>query len=116
MLGYINRYVGTAGVIRNFKKDYDTGYKHADLRQQLTILKKRIELSRLMITLAATALLLACLSMFLIFENSQTGGKVSFGASLVAMIASILISLYETTLSNRSLIIEINDILRKEKK
>lgn len=116
MLGYINRYVGTAGVIRNFKKDFDAGYKHTNLAQQLAILKKRIELSRLMITLAAVALLLACLSMFLIFENWQLGGKLSFGASLVAMIGSILFSLYETTLSNRSLFIEIDDMQKREKK
>ena len=115
MLGYINRYIGTAGVIRNFKKDYDSGYKHTDIAAQLRILRKRIELSRGMITFAATALLFACLSMFLIFEGTQAGGKVSFGAALVAMILSICVSLYETFLSNKSLNLEIDNILLKEK-
>jgi len=115
MLGYVNRYLGAAGVIRTFKKDYDTGYKHTSIVQQLEILRKRIELSRRMLILASSALLLACLSMFLIFEDQQQGGKISFGLSLLAMIVSILFSLYETSLSNKSLTIEIDDVIEKEK-
>lgn len=115
MLGYINRYVSTAGVVRNFKKDYDSGYKHADITKQLALLAKRIELSKLMISLASAALLLACLSMFLIFWGSQPGGKMSFAAALLGMILSVCVSLYETSLSNKSLELEINDILNKER-
>lgn len=114
MLGYVNRYIGTAGVIRSFKKDYDSGYRHTEISDQLSILKKRIELSRLMLTFAATALLLACSSMFMVFAEMQAVGKVSFGVSIIFMIVSILLSLYETSLSNKSLIIEINDVLDKE--
>lgn len=115
MLGYINRYVGTAAVIRNFRKDYDSGYVHIDLNRQLRILKRRIGLSRAMMTAGALALLAACLSMFLIFEKYQDAGEAIFAVSLVFMMISIGFSLYETTLSNRSLNIEINDILKKEK-
>ncbi|HSH31150.1 MAG TPA: DUF2721 domain-containing protein, partial [Candidatus Saccharimonadales bacterium] len=50
MLGYINRYLGTANVIRTFKKDYDSGYIHTDITKQLTILRKRINMSRHMLT------------------------------------------------------------------
>jgi hypothetical protein len=39
-LGYVNRYLGTAGVIRNLKKDYDSGYVHSSITVQLAILKK----------------------------------------------------------------------------
>jgi len=115
MLGYINRYVGTASVVRNFKKDYDGGYKHVDVVKQITILKKRIGLSRLMLAMASVSLLLACLSMLLIFEKAQVAGEIVFAIALFAMILSILFALYETALSNRSLNIEINDILKKEK-
>ncbi len=115
MLGYINRYLGTATVIRNFRKDYDAGYKHVDLARQLTILRRRIGLSRLMMATAAVALLLACLSMLLVFEEAQNAGEVVFSLALLAMILSICLALYETALSNKSLLIEINDILNKEK-
>ncbi len=115
MLGYINRYVATAQVIRAYKKDYDSGYKHIDVAKQLKILRRRIGLSRAMLASSATSLLLACLSMFLLFQLYTVAGEAVFALALVFMILSILFSLYETALSNRSLLIEVNDILKKEK-
>ena len=115
-LGYVNRYLGIAGVIRTFKKDYDSGYTHTAIVSQLTILKKRIELARHMIGIAIGALMLACLSMFFIFVSWNTAGVVVFGISVLAMILSMLFSLYETRLSNKSLLIELDDILHKEEK
>lgn len=116
MLGYINRYLGTSSLIRTIKKDYDQGYSRVDLIKQLKILKKRIELSRYMLTIGALALAFACASMFFIFVKQQETGDVVFGLSILSMIASLIVSLFETTLSNRSLIIEINDIIKKENK
>lgn len=115
MLGYVNRYIGTAGVIRNYKKDYDSGFKHNDVSKQLFILRRRISLSQAMIFAAATALLFACVSMTFIFKDLNEVGKFAFGLSLIAMVLSISFSLYETTLSNKSLNIEIDDMLTKEK-
>lgn len=114
MLGYVNRYLGTASVIRALKKDYDTGYKRVNVVAQLKILQKRIELSRYMLEIGATALLAACLSMFLIFAEQQRGGEIAFGMSLIAMILSLFLSFYETALSNKSLQIEIEDIYKQE--
>ena len=113
-LGYVNRYLGIAGVIRTFKKDYDTGYTHTEIVTQLNILKKRVGLARHMIGIAIGALMLACLSMFFIFIEWRAAGVVVFGASVLAMILSMVFSLYETRLSNKSLLIEIHDILEKE--
>lgn len=113
-LGYVNRYLGIANVIRTFKKDYDGGYLHTDLIVQLEILKKRIELSRHMISVAIGALMLACLSMLLIFVGFNDAGVITFGGSVIAMIATTIFSLYETQLSNQSLLIELHDILEKE--
>jgi len=114
MLGYVNRYLGTASVIRALKKDYDTGYKRVNVVAQLKILQKRIELSRYMLEIGATALLAACLSMFLIFAEQQRGGEIAFGVSLIAMILSLFLSFYETLLSNKSLQIEIEDVYKQE--
>lgn len=113
-LGYVNRYLGIANVIRSFKKDYDTGYTHTEIISQLVILKKRIELARRMIGIAIIALMLACLSMLFIFINWNTAGMMTFGASVLSMITSMVFSLYETRLSNKSLLIEIDDIMKKE--
>lgn len=115
MLGYINRYLGTASVIRTFKKDYDSGYRRTEILQQLTILKTRVELSRYMLTAGMVALILACASMFFIYTGLQLAGDVSFGLSLITMIVSIIISLRETRLSNKSLLIELHEIVTQEK-
>ena len=114
-LGYVNRYLGIAGVIRTFKKDYDTGYTHTEIVTQLTILKKRIQLARNMVGIAIGALMLACLSMFFVFVEWNTASVIVFASSVIAMILSMTFSLYETKLSNRSLLIEIHDILEREK-
>lgn len=115
MLGYVNRYVSAASVVRTFKKDYDSGYKHVDVTKQITIMGQRLQLFKAMVFSAASALLFACLSMFLVFKDLQEVGKFTFGLAIVAMIVSIVFSLYETTLSNKSLMVEIDDILKKEK-
>lgn len=114
MLGYVNRYLGAANVIRTFKKDYDSGYEHTQITLQLQILQKRIELFKYMLSVAMAGLALACISMFFIFLDFQLTGKISFGLSLLAMISSMILSLYETTMSNRSLLVEIQDIFEKE--
>ncbi len=116
MLGWVNRYLGTANVIRTFKKDYDTGYARTEIVSQLNVLKKRIELSRYMMTFGVIALILACMSMFLIFANLQQAGKITFGLSILGMIVSMFLSLYETSLSNKALILEIDDVIDKEMK
>ena len=116
MLGYINRYISAANVIRTFKKDYDAGYVHTDIVVQIKILRTRVKLLRIMLSVAITALMCACVSMFLIFARYQTAGKIVFGASLLGMIVSMILSLFETSQSNKSLHIEISYILGQEAK
>ncbi len=114
MLGYVNRYIGAASVIRAITKDYSTGHRRVQVVEQLQIMQKRIGLFRYMLEIGAFALAMACLSMFLIFVDKQQAGNLVFGLSLVAMITSTLVSFYETVLSNQSLNIEINDVYQKE--
>lgn len=75
MLGYVNRYISVAGVIRTFKKDYDSGYKHVNLTQQVKILYTRLRLLQFMLTGGAIALIFACLSMLIIFWGSRPPAK-----------------------------------------
>jgi hypothetical protein len=116
MLGYVNRYVSKAVLIRSINKDYETGaYRHVHIVRQLKFLAKRIELSRYMLEVAGLAFMFACLSMFLIFANLSILGSIAFGLSLISVVASLFISLYETWLSNRSLSLEIQHVLEQEK-
>jgi len=114
MLGFVNRYVSVAGVIRTFRKDYDKGYKHVNLVAQLHILQERIMLLRVAMAFSAVALMLACLSMLCIYTTNITPAKLAFALSLACMVIALVTSLFETKLSNGSLNIEIDDMLRKE--
>lgn len=116
MLGYINRYLGTAQLIRTIKKDYDRGYKRVKVVEQLAILAKRIQLSKHMLLIGGVSLMLACVSMLLIFTKQQTAGSLVFGGAVVGMVLSLTVSIYETSLSNKSLLIEVNDVFEKEKR
>jgi uncharacterized membrane protein len=92
------------------------GYKHTDIGLQISIMRTRIELLRYALALGAFALVCACLSMFLLFAGYSHGGDWAFGLSLISMIISLSFGFYETSLSNKSLIVEIDDILAKESK
>jgi hypothetical protein len=116
MLGFVNRYVAAARVIRTFRKDYDNGYKHVALVRQLKIMQERITLLRLTMAMAALAMLNACLCMLFIYTEHPTLAMFTFGLALGCMILALAASLFETGLSNNSLNIELEDMLEREAK
>lgn len=113
LLAYTNRYIAIANVIRNMSRDYRSGNNQSNLVFQMKLLHKRIEIVRRMQATGIGSLILASLSMFLIFADQQYAGKVVFGASLGVLIISMMMSFYETTLSNKALTYEIDNILRQ---
>jgi len=115
LLAFTNRYITVANVIRTLKNQFDKGDRSDNLDLQLKSLYGRIEIIRYMQQFGIGSLLFASLSMFLIFANLQLLGKVSFGISLILLIASMFLSLHETTLSNKAIELEIKTILDKEK-
>jgi hypothetical protein len=115
LLAFTNRYITVANVIRTLKNQFDKGDRSDNLDLQLKSLYERIEIIRYMQQFGIGSLLFASISMFLIFANLQLLGKVSFGISLILLIASMFLSLHETTLSNKAIELEIKTILKKEK-
>lgn len=116
ILGYANRYVSAAGVIRTFKKDYDSGYAHVDIVSQLKVMRRRMGLFKWMLTLGTSSLLIACSTMLFIYIGLADVAAITFGLAVFGMILSLVLSVYETALSNSSLNIEIEDVLVKEAK
>jgi len=115
LLAFTNRYITVANVIRTLKNQFDKGDRSDNLDLQLKSLYGRIEIIRYIQQLGIGSLLFASLSMFLIFANLQLIGKLSFCISLILLIASMFLSLHETTLSNKAIELEIKTILDKEK-
>ena len=78
--------------------------------RQLGGLKRRIGLIKLMQGFGVMSFLLCALSMFALFIELQTAGKVLFGLSLLALAVSLLVSLWEVLESTEALNIVLGDM------
>lgn len=109
MLAYTNRFLALAAVIRHLDASYRT---HHDSKHLTEIGKLRWRLLRIrdMQFCGVLSLLLCTLCMFLLFQGWLIAGKWVFGASLLAMILSLLISLVEIQRSADALDIHLSDL------
>lgn len=109
LLAYTNRFLAVAAVIRELHKNY-----HADpqsvVKGQLQNLRTRMYLTRSMQLFGMLSFLFCVLSMFLIYLRTDQSGSYIFGASLVLLLISLIISMREIQLSTRALDLELSDI------
>ena len=105
-LAYTNRYLALAGIVRALNRDIDD--QDAQNRaKQIQSLHLRITLIKYMQALGIVSFILCILSMMCLIWEKQASGEVLFAASLIAMIASLLLSLTEVLRSGQSLKIEL---------
>lgn len=109
LLPYTNRYLALASLIRSLLAEHKSAPEDR-LVQQITVLRKRITLIRLMQTFAVLAMLLSMLSMLSIFQRWQALGSTLFFAALVAMIGSLILSLIEIQLSTEALNVQLESL------
>ena len=109
LLAYTNRFLTLAQVIRQLHPGKSGPVTELALRQ-LGGLKRRIGLIKLMQGFGVMSFLLCALSMFALFIELQTAGKVLFGLSLLALAVSLLVSLWEVLVSTEALNIVLGDM------
>ena len=109
LLAYTNRFLTLAQVIRQLHPGKSGPVTELALRQ-LGGLKRRIGLIKLMQGFGVMSFLLCALSMFVLFIELQTAGKVLFGLSLLALAVSLLVSLWEVLVSTEALNIVLGDM------
>ena len=108
LLAYTNRFLTLAQVIRQLHASRDP---HAPIVQrQIPGLKHRIVLIKYMQGFAVLSFLLCSLSMFGLYVGEAFAGKLLFGASLLALTVSLLMSLAEVLISTNALAIVVEDI------
>lgn len=84
---------------------------HASIVQrQIPGLKHRIVLIKYMQSFAVLSFLLCSLSMFALYVGEAFPGKLLFGASLMALTVSLLMSLAEVLISTNALAIVVEDM------
>lgn len=115
LLAYTNRFLAIANLIRKLHDEYISGKKSHVLLQQLHNLKKRINYIRLMQALGVLSFLCCVVCMFSIYKGWTKAAEYIFAASLLSLLASLIISLVEIFLSTRALELELSDIEELEK-
>ncbi len=114
MLAYTNRFLTIATIIRNLYDRYKDA-QSANLLGQIANLRYRVYLIRNMQIFGVLSLLMCVISMFALFAGWVDAGKWTFGAALILMIVSMLISLRELQISVGALDLLLTDLEEHEK-
>lgn len=109
LLAYTNRFLTLATLIRTLHQRYK---KEEDviLLYQIKNLRLRTRLIRDMQILGVISLFLSALCMFLLFQGYLTSAAYIFGASLLFLLASLALSIWEIHISIRALNIQLGDM------
>jgi len=109
LLAYTNRFMGLAGVIRGLHQQINETNKQLIARQIIS-LQLRIKLTIGMQILGVLSISFCVAAMFLLFLAANDFGQWAFTISLVLMMLSLIVSLYELIISGHALNIELEDI------
>jgi len=109
LLAYTNRFMGLASVIRGLHRQINESNKKL-IARQIVSLRLRIKLIIGMQILGVLSITFCVAAMFFLFLESSLLGQLMFITSLVLMMASLIVSLYELKISGYALNIELEDI------
>lgn len=112
LLAYTNRFLVLAQLIRQLHAREREQLQDLVLRQ-IDNLRQRIVLIKAMQLFGVLSFIACSLSMFSIFLGHNMVGEWIFGASLVLLIVSLILSLYEIQISCRAINIELSDLERR---
>ena len=114
MLAYTNRFVVLTNVIRQLSdRDLDDT---RIIERQIDNLRLRLSIIKAMQTCGVAAFLLFAIAMLLIFISQKTAGEWIFGASLLLLAGSLVLSLWEVNISTRAINIELEKIDQRRAK
>lgn len=109
LLAYTNRFLVLAQLIRQLHGS-DKEHVRELVQRQIYNLRKRIVLIRRMQALGVSSFIFCTLSMFALFVNYQSLAGWFFGFSLLLLVSSLLVSLYEIAISTKAIELELEDL------
>ena len=111
MLAYTNKFLAMASLIRNLHNLYLKEKENAHiLKAQIRNLQLRLHLIKYMQGLGVVSFFFCVLCMSFIFFGNQTYTLIIFSLSLLCLLASLGLSLYEIFISTNALQIELRDM------
>jgi Protein of unknown function (DUF2721) len=114
MLSYTNRFLAISSLIRKLYSDFEDSHE-TSLITQIKNLRRRVYLIRWAQFFAIISMLGCTITMFLIYLGWQGISKVTFGTSLVLMMVSLLLCIWEIFLSADALRLLLIDLEQKER-
>ena len=115
LLAYTNRYLALASLIRRLHDEYMKGDKKTHLLKQIKILRIRINMVRQMQALGVFSFLCCVVAMYSVYKEWNGFTSYAFAASLLSLLASLVISLLEISQSTKALELELGDMEELEK-
>ncbi|OQA13149.1 MAG: hypothetical protein BWY63_03570 [Chloroflexi bacterium ADurb.Bin360] len=109
MLAYTNRFLTLASLIRELHRRYQTEHEPG-VAGQLNNLRRRVYIIRDMQAFGIASLFGCVLCMFLLFAGQLLAGEIVFGLSLLLMLVSLGLSLWEILISVDALRLQIRDM------
>lgn len=109
MLAFTNRFLALAKLIREHITQYETN-KDPGIKAQIHNFRQRLKVIKFTQIFAVVSFLFCVISMFLIFVSRILSAEIAFGASLVSLFISLILSLHELFLSIGALKIEMKKI------
>lgn len=109
MLAYNARYLAIAALIRQLHQKYQET-ESAAIALQVRQLRRRLSIIKNMQATAIFSFLLAVITMSLIYVELRFWANLVFGISLLALMASLVLSLIEVQLSTKALSIQLENM------
>ena len=109
LLAYTNRFLAIASLIRGLHAQYQKE-RNKMLFSQIKNLKLRLVLIRNMQALGISSLFICVLCMFLLYAGQLFIGEIVFGISLVFLMISLALSVWEIQISVKALNIQLSDL------
>src|SRR5213596_1606696 len=115
LLAYTNRFLALANLVRKLHEQYKRGEENKIILQQIHSLRRRIRLVRYMQGLGVFSFLCCVVTMYTIYMNWIEAVRYEFALSLLSLLASLIVSLFEITQSTKALELELSDIEEPER-
>jgi ABC-type polysaccharide/polyol phosphate export permease len=115
MLAYTNRFYAIATRVRTLHEEYNVATNKENIFKQIKNLRRRLNMIRNMQALGVASFLCCIICMYFIFRNYMDIAHVLFVLSILALVASLIISLAEIIISTRALELDLSDIEGLEK-
>ena len=104
LLAYTNRFLALTAIVRQMDSSGENKHEFYQVKN----LRKRLNYIKKMQYFGVSSLLMCAISMLFLFFQVDFIGKISFAASLVLLIISLLFSLLEIQISLEALRIHLN--------